>query len=78
MGEGRPEKEGGRERTTGQTEGSAVKPGSEGAWRRGESLRGKGRNESLMVEESKAPGDTQGSQTERCPERPRVLDRGEF
>lgn len=40
-----------------------MKPWSEGAWQGGESLRGKGRNESLMVEEIKAPRDTQGSQT---------------
>ena len=45
----------------------AVKLGSEGAWQSAESLRREGWNDSVMMQESKAPGDTEGSRMGRGP-----------
>ena len=62
------EKEEGKESEGGRRRGrSAVKLGYEGAWQSGESLRREGWNDSVMMEESKAPGDTEGSQMGRGP-----------
>lgn len=58
--EEKEQSEGGRGR-------SAVKLGSEGAWQRAESLRREGWDDSVTMQGSKAPGDTEGSRMGRGP-----------